>query len=132
MNDLKVVKEQSSFNNVLFDVYFLVSDSLKMKIKISSKEKYALDLLVNNSNSSKQEVIILSVATILQTIITAITTFLGGVGTGTLDFFNSITSNTDGTMSNLMVFILALVGITIALAVIRGIWALIGGYRKAL
>ena len=132
MNDLKVVKEQSSFNNVDFDVYFLVCDSLKMKIKINSKEKYALDLLVNNSNSNKQEVIIVSVGTILQTIITAITTFLGGVGSGTLDFFNSITSNSDGTMSNLLVFILSLVGITIGLAVIRSIWALIGGYRRAL
>lgn len=71
-------------------------------------------------------------AEIIETIITSVTGFAGGLGEGTVDFFNSIFTQTVGdvtTISNLGIFIMALLGLTIALAIVRWVSSLIRGNR---
>lgn len=71
---------------------------------------------------------------ILESVTTAIVTFLQSIGSGTVDFFESIftvTTESGTDISNLGIFILALLGISIALAVVRAVWSLIGGYKSA-
>lgn len=69
---------------------------------------------------------------IIQTIVSAVTSFLQGIGVGIGDFFEDIMVTGTGdnaTLSNLGVFIIVLLGLTIGLAVVRSVWSLIGGYR---
>jgi hypothetical protein len=69
-------------------------------------------------------------AEIISSIVTAVNGFLGGFGTGTVGFFNDIFTVTDSQgattgVSTLGIFILALVGLSIALAIIRWVTNLV-------
>lgn len=69
---------------------------------------------------------------IITTIVDSVKGFAGGLGEGTVDFFESIfvtvTGDTQG-ISTLGIFIMCMVGLTLSLAIIRWVSSLVRGNR---
>lgn len=63
-------------------------------------------------------------AEVIATILTAITDFLGGIGAAIVGFFSELTTNGEGGLSDLAVWLLVFLGLSIAIGLGRLVFAI--------
>lgn len=61
---------------------------------------------------------------VISTILSAITDFLGGIGTAIVGFFSELTINAEGGLSDLAVWLLVFLGLSIAIGLGRLVFAI--------
>lgn len=66
----------------------------------------------------------MNAATIIQTILGSLTAFLTGMGSAIVGFFTEITTDGDGGLSDMAVWLLVFLGVALAIGVARLVFAI--------